>query len=97
MSLKIPLKTPRLLTGNTRYAALVKMAAVTKWRIVFLTICFTLGVAKVESSADVMKKLTTGFATALEKCKNEVGYIFLCFEIVLRAPAKTEIEMVMSL
>ncbi|XP_073954197.1 general odorant-binding protein 1 [Choristoneura fumiferana] len=49
------------------------MAAVTKWRILSLTICFTLGVFQVESSADVMKKLTTGFATALEKCKNELN------------------------
>nr|AEO91540.1 pheromone binding protein 2 [Leguminivora glycinivorella] len=48
------------------------MAAATKWRtLVFFVLLFC--VNKVRPSAEIMKKLTTGFAMALDKCKTELG------------------------
>ncbi|XP_047536248.1 general odorant-binding protein 1-like [Vanessa atalanta] len=48
------------------------MAWNTKWRLTFF-VCLLYQVYYVSSSQEVMKKLTTGFAKALDQCKEELG------------------------
>nr|AHZ89398.1 pheromone-binding protein 2 [Grapholita molesta] len=49
------------------------MAASGRWRMLLAVFVLSVCVNRVTPSADIMKKLTTGFATALDKCKNELN------------------------
>ncbi|XP_063374913.1 general odorant-binding protein 1-like [Cydia amplana] len=50
-----------------------KMAAATKWWTLVAAFILSLCVNRATPSAEIMKKLTTGFATALDKCKTELN------------------------